>query len=551
MSEASAAAAGGAGAELTPSSKSTAPKDKPCPFCNQAFTSSSLGRHLDLYIKEKNPKPSDGIHPVDEIRKMRGSITRRQTRNSSAKRESLTPTTSKQSSQDGRRSPALARPLPGATIGKGTQINNAGWEVTGVMLDLPSTGEGLPRLEPRRGSPRQLHRKTRVEQSQREQDALDTARAAELALREILGIVRAATVRSQTAPSPFDFDPFTLTFPALVLRCLPLPPTLFSVQPFPTPSSCSLDSPTQAQFEALIQTIRTRYQRWRSLPNSSRRKDQAPPFMTDMNSFPNGPDNSTGRSHSMGGQQQYHEEEQKTMRHVQDAFAHWKSLPEKHRQDVWRLEILRAYSREQDRRKEIEHELERTKQGAENLRAQVDQLSKCQHPREFLVHPVQTVPLPKETATELQNHLLGDPRDWEYESLVNKWKGVIQTSRRSTSGMNAQRSLTPAATPDLASTHHSFQTPLTTKTGASHPNTNTAADMSNGFDAEADEDDEELDDAPADQPEHATMHGRAPQAMMDRGVLDPNLHANGGHPSLGGMDGVDVAHGYDRTLFRV
>ena len=34
-------------------SNTKAPKDRNCPFCNQAFTSSSLGRHLDLYIKPK------------------------------------------------------------------------------------------------------------------------------------------------------------------------------------------------------------------------------------------------------------------------------------------------------------------------------------------------------------------------------------------------------------------------------------------------------------------------------------------------------------------
>ena len=34
-------------------SSTKAPKDRNCPFCNQAFTSSSLGRHLDLYIKPK------------------------------------------------------------------------------------------------------------------------------------------------------------------------------------------------------------------------------------------------------------------------------------------------------------------------------------------------------------------------------------------------------------------------------------------------------------------------------------------------------------------
>ena len=47
-----------------------AAKDKNCPFCGQAFTSSSLGRHLDLYIRAKNPKAPDGIHIVEEIRKL-------------------------------------------------------------------------------------------------------------------------------------------------------------------------------------------------------------------------------------------------------------------------------------------------------------------------------------------------------------------------------------------------------------------------------------------------------------------------------------------------
>lgn len=59
-----------------------AAKDKHCPFCGQAFTSSSLGRHLDLYIRSKNPKAADGLHVVDEIRKLRGGITRRQAKGS-------------------------------------------------------------------------------------------------------------------------------------------------------------------------------------------------------------------------------------------------------------------------------------------------------------------------------------------------------------------------------------------------------------------------------------------------------------------------------------
>ncbi|KAI9829176.1 MAG: hypothetical protein M1832_000199, partial [Thelocarpon impressellum] len=107
--------------------RAPAPKDKLCPYCGQAFTSSSLGRHLDLYIKEKNAKPPDGVHDVDEIRKSRGGITRRQARNSSVRGGSSTPARSKHSPDEQAASPstkplslavtsgsALARPSDGA-----------------------------------------------------------------------------------------------------------------------------------------------------------------------------------------------------------------------------------------------------------------------------------------------------------------------------------------------------------------------------------------------------------------------------------------------------
>ncbi|KAF5016070.1 hypothetical protein F66182_12366, partial [Fusarium sp. NRRL 66182] len=52
--------------------KGTTAKDKECQYCHQAFTSSSLGRHLDQYLFKKKP---DGIHDVEEIRRIRSSIT--------------------------------------------------------------------------------------------------------------------------------------------------------------------------------------------------------------------------------------------------------------------------------------------------------------------------------------------------------------------------------------------------------------------------------------------------------------------------------------------
>lgn len=192
--------------------KAGAPKDKACPFCQQPFTSSSLGRHLDLYIKEKNPKPADGVHDVDEIRKLRGGITRRQPRNSLAKRESSTPTgtpglngSAKRSppSEIDQRSPKFrTRPMDLSHDGtKKTLFNSATWHATGVINDIPSVsqngiyveGNGPARIQGVNSVSQDMLAEANLEQKQKMMDALDTAKAAELALRELLGSLKAAT----------------------------------------------------------------------------------------------------------------------------------------------------------------------------------------------------------------------------------------------------------------------------------------------------------------------------------------------------------------------
>ncbi len=212
----------GSNADLSVNGSQTkAPKDKACPFCGQQFTSSSLGRHLDLYIKERNPKAADGVHDVDEIRKMRGGITRRQPRNSTSRREDSTPAGTPaaqdrrsprpESDRQGNESPSVRR--DGSVVGdlpypKGKPnffINKGTWEATGVMNHIPPPrgsearswdGEERDvnrRLEPRsRSVSKQMLAKTTFEQKQKMIDALDNAKAAELALRELLGSIRAA-----------------------------------------------------------------------------------------------------------------------------------------------------------------------------------------------------------------------------------------------------------------------------------------------------------------------------------------------------------------------
>ena len=186
---------GAAGTPGSSTGKTPAAKDKECPYCHQAFTSSSLGRHLDLYIKEKNAKPPDDVHNVDEIRRLRGNVTRRQARTSSGKREGSTPSSSKPTPLRDQHSP----PVQGAYVNAGyadgsriqTFLNKATWHQTGVINDLPPVSENA--LFTRRQSP--PGRRSVKEEIIHKQNAMeerDRARAAELALQEVLGSVMAA-----------------------------------------------------------------------------------------------------------------------------------------------------------------------------------------------------------------------------------------------------------------------------------------------------------------------------------------------------------------------
>lgn len=171
-----------------------AAKDKNCPFCGQAFTSSSLGRHLDLYIRAKNPKAPDGVHNVDEIRKLRGGITRRQAKGSvsTPRRDdsgTSTPANKKRiASEDSSmlvQSPEDdEEPLQvGKTRG---QFKDVSWGDGNRPSRL-----GTKTPDPRRDASRQT-RKADLDQRQKTSEEIEIANATEMALRELLKSVREA-----------------------------------------------------------------------------------------------------------------------------------------------------------------------------------------------------------------------------------------------------------------------------------------------------------------------------------------------------------------------
>lgn len=164
-------------------------KDKRCLFCGQEFTASSLGRHYDTFITRDR---DDGVHDLDEIRRIRSSVTRRTVKpnvvsGSSTKgdRESTEPPVADQKAAGAQTYPKIVPPTKlNPTSGKqGYRVilNQPSWEATGVINDIPK-----PTQQKSTASGYELGKlKSNADQ--------ETVRALELALREVLDSVKAAS----------------------------------------------------------------------------------------------------------------------------------------------------------------------------------------------------------------------------------------------------------------------------------------------------------------------------------------------------------------------
>ncbi|KAK7408749.1 hypothetical protein QQX98_009106 [Neonectria punicea] len=454
--------------------KPGAPKDKNCPYCGQAFTSSSLGRHLDLYIKEKNPKPADGLHDVDAIKKLRGGITRRQARSSlpGGRRETSTPIgTPKPSAKretsgpenDGYKSPAIPKDGQYVVDSSFKHPFQPTWEATGVMNDIPKKGtrDGDATPEPtkrpgmQRAVSKQVVQKAQFDVKHKLADAMDTARATELALRELLSSWKAARLQLDNNSMPFEFDPLSLDFPAMTLQCLQPPPTLFSSTQHPTSTSWSVQSPGQREFDALRTYFKSEFRVLKltrsSATSSAAEESTYPPNMGPYRDV---------REAVRNAEQATENLEAQVDEHLHSAYTVWESLPSQRRQELWVLELARGVGRkhkETERMKRMEHNL---RQENANLKSQVEQLNRLQQPREFKIAQPMTVPMERELITALleqdvkcRKGLGFGMQDTQVElsSIVSKsierWKQVITSTRANTAGMNAQRSLDQTAQP--------------------------------------------------------------------------------------------------------
>ena len=276
------------------------------------------------------------------------------------------------------------------------------------------------------------------------------------------------------------------------------------------------------QYESLRRYVREQFAVWRRDRAAAQRLARAGRdiTMSGYDAFDDNDEDSNGNGHDQ-------EDERNVLKHIEEAFNHWKVLPEKHRSEHWRLEALRAYARGEERRKETESKLELALQEAENLRAQVDRLGRLQQPREFVSYPPSHYPLSKDLMRALKSDPSNDHGDWNLDQLVSKWKAVIANNRQATAGILAQRKLTES--------HPTI--PLATPNNSSSMTTNGAFHSDNN-DAEHEFDDEELQDAEA-VPDGPVESSRTPQSMINRAM---NAHAFESHREVMGMANVSNQH---------
>ncbi|KAJ5773235.1 hypothetical protein N7457_008131 [Penicillium paradoxum] len=394
------------------SKASLAAKDRKCQYCQQAFTSSSLGRHLDQFLFKKKP---DGIHDVEEIRRIRSGITRRQARTSTGKHEGSPERAQKKGSADPyttAESGSKSREAPVRMM-----FNTPTWHATGVINDIPNPSR-VPdayRIAPSQSRTASLQLPDYASRGSSSSNP-DTMRALELALREVLDNIKAATSCIRPRLSPFDFDIQAQTFPSMCLQLLPPPPSLFATHPFSSSASFPLQAPGAEHLDIIRQALRSKVAQWQT--------DQ---LAAESTTAPHARHGNTGVDPNMIYRSaQQHEDI--SFRHLELAFNHWNSLPHETRRDAWQLEITRAFARELEKRKSSDEQLARVQQEANQLRAQVERLGSCQWPREFALFPPDTLPLPREVARELDaqdSQISADSARWDYDNVVAKWRRVV------------------------------------------------------------------------------------------------------------------------------
>lgn len=368
-------------------------KDHTCPFCGHSFTSSSLGRHLDQFIRDNNPKPADGVHDLDRIRAIRGRITRRRPR-ASKTGDHESPSAVASPSATTSRTPEIATAQAGKLVApvvgtvKPAAFNTMGWQATGVINNIPST------------SSVQISGQPLVLQPTDVAEQLEIGRAAQLALEQVLASLNAARAQLRSAPL-FDFDFFGLSFPALCLQLIPGSTVLYPQTTVVPQDYWSLEPPSQSQLADVKRHLLQTLTRARTPPQESAR----------------------------------------FTKHLEDTWKHWSALNAEEQHKLWSKEGLRAYARCREREKDNQAELLQVRQQIDLLRKQHDRAKLQQLPPEVLLGRGGGM----DVAKELHDALTNDTNvDWDYSSLLATWRHRVRTIGSSQAALDGMPSQQPS-----------------------------------------------------------------------------------------------------------
>ena len=317
--------------------------------------------------------------------------------------------------------------------------------------------------------------------------------------------------------SPFDFNLFSLSFPAMCLRCLSSPPALSFGASFSKQRSWSIDPPTFFHFEALRRWLDAKLRDWRI-----RRKALGIVRAPEQANV-NGHERHTPSWSIVDPDADEHEEI--CTRHLHEAYQAWQELSEPQKHERWHAECVTALTQEQDRHRETRDRMERIEREVQNLQAELNERNRPQAPS--------TIPLSQQTACQTFDST-ADLEGWDYDKLISKWRTRIENERVQ------QYALPAPPTPKTVPSPDSVRSPLYSNgTEACHQQhqhqqqqqETTASHMKYGLEGMGE--DEDLVDAPGE------ADDTEPLELMEPSLLDPKIREKKG------LESIDTAMGND------
>jgi len=269
-------------------------------------------------------------------------------------------------------------------------FNRMNWQATGVINNLPprpssSLSRELPRPDLVRGHQDLAHGGSFEER--------ENAHAAELALKEVLK--RIQTARSRSAKDLlFDFDPLTLSFPALCLRILPASTTLFSTLPIETAESCPLGVPGNDAYDAVARIM------IEGLAHAS-----------ELHGISQG--------------------EQPYIIHLNRVYHQFMTLSNIDKERIWHIELHRHLRTANTSLQAATASMQHLQHENEQLRAQIERLREAPSmqpwQRPLFPPPPPPLAIPR-LSPDLFKELIEttEDRSWDYEVLIDKWKRHVK-----------------------------------------------------------------------------------------------------------------------------